>query len=513
MAEPTEQTSEGVNLPSWDDFPRHRQGIFDSVKDAMGKSFPQSYGGVRMELHDLHYIDPESFSNSDQKQALLQNKNLNRRLRGTYRLYDDKSGELIDERPDQTVLKVPYLTDRGTFLNNGSEITTIRQARLNSGIYHRRKSNGSLEAHVNPSRGTGPAFRIELSPESGIFKINIGQSSLKLHSLLKDLGVSDEEMSKRWGPELLKVNSDAYDSRVFEKAYQRLVRKKDPNHTLDQKKQAIKDSLAGIQLDRDVMERTLPALSNRKLATALQIGQPQTSDTFKKRDYLLLADLLNKQFHANIPLDLPDHELVAHLEEAMRTLMPEVNPEMLQSTIDAQQHTKEAGVGSDGCLMAILSPSDAAVIVDWTQGKVKEKDLGTKGIEHEPHVTARYGFTDKLQIKELRKFCKTIAPVRLTLGEVSRFKGVFGGTEDALIVKCDSPDLVELRKKIDTKFSKVLKKADFSYKPHLTLAYVNPGSASGLDGHARFKGHVYVIWKLVFSDAGSKRKYEIELGG
>jgi len=136
----------GVELTDWNDFPKKRQQIFDGVKQAVQESFPQSQGGVRLELHNLGYENAKPFSLAEQKKALMSDQYLHHKLRGTLRLIDEKTGAVLDEQ-HQTLLKTPYLTERGTFIYNGSELSTISQARLQPGIYSRRKANGELEAH------------------------------------------------------------------------------------------------------------------------------------------------------------------------------------------------------------------------------------------------------------------------------------------------------------------------------------------------------------------------------
>jgi hypothetical protein len=90
--------------------------------------------------------------------------------------------------------------------------------------------------------------------------MDIGQSSLRLYSLLKDIGVPDEQLEKTWGKELLESNRSAYDSRVFDKAYTRLVRRPDPKATREQKVEAVKQALSNTKVDRSVVQRTLPNL-------------------------------------------------------------------------------------------------------------------------------------------------------------------------------------------------------------------------------------------------------------
>jgi len=351
MTAPPALEPPGVKLSDWDDFDSHRDAIYTQAREAMLKKFPQSYGGVRLELHDLDYEDPPRASLAEQKRAILENRYLHRRLRGTWRMFDDKTGDLLEERRS-TVMTVPMLTDRGTFIHGGNEYTTLHQARLMPGVFTRRKATGELETHFNVRRGTGSSFRVHLEPESGLFKLDIGQSSLRLYSLLKDIGVSDEELEKRWGPELLQTNRNKYDARVFEKAYQRLVRQPKAEATREEKAQAIREAMMRARMDRRVVERTLPNLFNRKVAAAWQQGR---DDDFDRADYIMLARLLDEKFGSGIPTDLTTSELVERLRTEMGELLPQVDDRLLRQWVENQKNHETTtgdvgGVGSDAVL-------------------------------------------------------------------------------------------------------------------------------------------------------------------
>lgn len=257
----------GVKLRDPEDFATLRKDIFDGVLNEVKSAFPQTYGGVRMELDEVDYEDPDDFDLDTQKQALLYNKNLGRRIRGTVRLFDDKTGAKLDEKK-LTLMKVPYLTERGTFLNGGSEYSTINQMRLLPGIYARRKANGDLEAHANVARGTGSAFRVRFEPASALYKMDIKQSSMRLYSLLHDLGVPDEELKQAWGPEVFEINKQAYDPRVFDKAYGHLAKKPDPNATREQKAAVIREALDSMRVNRRVAQKNLPNLFDMQKSAA-----------------------------------------------------------------------------------------------------------------------------------------------------------------------------------------------------------------------------------------------------
>src|SRR5580700_8446530 len=128
MQMPTETTPAGVALQDWNDVTSKRQAIFDNVKSALESQFPREYGGVRAELHNTRYEGQEDFDISEQKNALLDNKFLHRKLKGTVKLFDSNSGQQLDER-DVTLMRVPFLTDRSTFIHNGSEYSILNQAR------------------------------------------------------------------------------------------------------------------------------------------------------------------------------------------------------------------------------------------------------------------------------------------------------------------------------------------------------------------------------------------------
>ena len=109
-----------------------RHAIFDSVREAVTKRFPIENDNYRIDLKDVKYEGPTHYTLEQQKQALLHNRKLGCSLVGTWRLTDKKTGKVLDERRD-AVMRVPYYTNRGTIINNGSEYTVISQARLSPG--------------------------------------------------------------------------------------------------------------------------------------------------------------------------------------------------------------------------------------------------------------------------------------------------------------------------------------------------------------------------------------------
>lgn len=244
------------------DYQTTRTRIFDSVKGAVKERFPQSFGGVRMELaDDLDYEDPKEFSPEEQKRALLGNDFLAHRLRGTINLYDDKTGELLDSKRS-TLMNVPWMSPRGTFIHGGNEYTTIRQARLDPGPYGRIMDNGQVEVHFNAKPGTGSSMRVLLEPDTAQFRLRVGeQTGIHLYSVLRDMGVTDDDLKAQWGEGTWEKNQAKYNPRAFMQAYSKLVRphlQLPPEAPMADRVVQLKEAFEAPQVLRSVAEQHLP---------------------------------------------------------------------------------------------------------------------------------------------------------------------------------------------------------------------------------------------------------------
>jgi hypothetical protein len=247
----------------WDpmDHPTMRRRIEDGAVEEFTRMFPQEYGNVRLEASDIHLAGKEHFTNAEQKKALLENRTLVRPLKANLALYDKTTGELLEERPKVTLMRVPYYTNRGTFVHNGNDYTGTTMQRMMPGAFTRIQNNGGLEAQFNVRPGTGRAFRVGMDQETGQFRFKVAGSNLHLYSMLRDLGVGEKDIEDAWGPEVAEMNRAKYDVRTFGKAYAKLVPTylQTPKPDIETQKQAIFDSLKKAQISKEVVKRTLAA--------------------------------------------------------------------------------------------------------------------------------------------------------------------------------------------------------------------------------------------------------------
>jgi DNA-directed RNA polymerase beta subunit len=277
IEEPEPAPPEGVRLIDPEDSDAMRSMIEEGVSGAMQKYVHgYSYGGVRLELGNLGYAGKERFSLREQKDALLGDKPLYRRLRGDVTLVDEETNEVLDRKKNFTLARVPYLTQRGTFIHNGSEFAPIAQSRLLPGAYTRKRDNGELETLFNVRPGTGSTMRVSFDPQTAQYRLKIGSSDLHAYSVFRSLGVTDEELERRWGPEVLEANRKKYSSNVLDRVYVKAIPKweREDTITAEEKVERIKESLSRAQAADVIMRRNLPNLYSReKAAHWRQVGR------------------------------------------------------------------------------------------------------------------------------------------------------------------------------------------------------------------------------------------------
>ena len=226
LAEPPPRGPVDPNtLREFGDYRKTRKAIYDNVFKAVSELEPTVGKKHTLRLVNPQWADGERFTRKERKHALLTGGTLARRLRATWELVDNESGQVVDRRT-QVVARVPYLTSMGTFVHNGNDYTLSHQQRLLSGVFARQKDNGEIETHVNIIPGKGVSHRYFLDPAKGTFHLKLGQATLPLMGVLKALGATDAQIKEAWGGDLYAVNyAKANDASAVKKLKERLLPK------------------------------------------------------------------------------------------------------------------------------------------------------------------------------------------------------------------------------------------------------------------------------------------------
>lgn len=288
------------------DAPALRTRIYDNALGAV-QGWPKlARGALQLSLENPHYADPPTHSLQEQRKAILERGTLGRRLRGTWTLADTDTGLVLD-RKTTTIATIPALTDRGTFINNGSEYALRNQLRLRPGVYTREKENGALvEAHVNTPAGQAPSHRYQLDPAKGVFYTEIGQARIPLMPLLRAVGATPQELREAWGGDdraqaLLEANTAQDNPAFLRKYHERLLRGPDRELAEPEQTARVVAKLGELTLDPEVTRRTMthphtaidkPALLDitRKLL-AVSRGEAEVDD----RDNLAYQEIVGPE--------------------------------------------------------------------------------------------------------------------------------------------------------------------------------------------------------------------------
>jgi len=277
-----------IDFRDFTDTTKTRQYVYDSVLDEINKLEPISNDRYTLQLKNAQYQDPDTWSKRDQKKALLTGETIGRRVRGTWELLDP-TGKMLEAKT-QVVARVPYMSDRGTFINNGNEYTLRNQQRLKPGIYTRMKENGEIESHVNVMAGNGVGHHYHLDPAKQQFTMRIQQASIPLLPLLKTMGVTDRQLQQAWGSEIYAANATMNSEAAIRKIAEKVLSTKDFREGSDNASlsKRVAERFRSMQIDPFVSQKTLgqgfsaldqdTILAATKKLIAVNRGEAETDD-------------------------------------------------------------------------------------------------------------------------------------------------------------------------------------------------------------------------------------------
>lgn len=271
------------NIREFSDTDTTRNWLYEDAAKSLQTRFPIEDDQLRLELHNVK-VNPKTYDMQQQKDALLRNRQLRVPISGTWRLIDRESGNVLDERND-TVMQLPYLTDRGTTIYNGNEYSSVSQSRLKSGAYTRIRRSGEPETFFNVKPRSGKSFRMWMQPETGVFKVSVGQSNIPAYHLMRAVGVTDQELIKTWGPEVAEANIKASRAQDLQKLYSKFggYRAEEGANEATQRAQLI-NFLQESDVDPDVIARTLGIADNRGINPAVLLRATQKMLNVTRRE-------------------------------------------------------------------------------------------------------------------------------------------------------------------------------------------------------------------------------------
>lgn len=186
----------------------------------------------------------------------------------------------------------------------------------------------------------------------------------------------------------------------------------------------------------------------------------------------------------------------AELLQVLTAAIEEQNTEVIDSILGLGRTLQDHKFGST----QIQLPATLADRIKAFGRQIPELDLAADGREEDIHVTVKYGLDPRITPEQVDMVTMGSGPVTLVLGPL----GVFESEQyDVLFVEAKSPELVKLNEKISSE----LKVTDTHtvYRPHVTIAYLQPGKGKEYEGQTLFAGETVQAEELVFSSAKDER--------
>jgi DNA-directed RNA polymerase subunit beta' len=390
------------------------KNIQDAIKASIERQFPVVGRYQTLELIGPLKIqddlDPQDYP--AQKEAKLSGKSWQVPLYGTFRLIDQKTGNIIDTVENLKVANIPKLTDRFSMLIDGNEYTTMNQFRLKPGIYTRKKANDEMESQFNLAVGYN--FKMMMDPADGIFYLFIGNLKFHLYTLLHAFGVPENSMLTAWGRELFNKNQSAgmnEEGKEIPLMYEKLKKQKLPyekaldalKEYFDKTRIAVESAQMTIGLATDrVSPETLLATST-KLLKVLRGQEPEDErDSLVFKDLYTVDDLLTANLDKRIPI-------------IQRNMMTRTDhKQAIREIISPDTYTKD--IKSFFTQGDLSNPSPQTNPVEMIGEWRKTTISGTGGIKSEHAITfktrdihpSHLGFLDPLNTPESGKVGVTL---------------------------------------------------------------------------------------------------------
>lgn len=139
--------------------------------------------------------------------------------------------------------------------------------------------------------------------------------------------------------------------------------------------------------------------------------------------------------------------------------------------------------------------------IKYLQSFIKKEDLDRFGLENKTHITVLFGIKDddKNKVKDAFFNLKQ-KPFYVDVKNIHVFKN----ESDALVLKCESEELFNLRKYFEERFP--FKKTHRDYIPHITLAYLKSGKGDYYKTllESKFKTGKILIKYVYYSNKNGK---------
>ena len=220
----------------------------------------------------------------------------------------DKDGKVTQVKDKVRLVTLPKPTPRFSFILKGSEHQIANQLRLRPAGYTVRSLSGGVKGQINLAKGYSGQIGLLANAETGVMRLKVGQANQRLYPILNALGVTDSELARRWGTEILDANKNIsradYDSAV--RSFAKSVTRKQFTNT-ESAAEELREFVKTTEMDPAVNKRTiggehkqmtggfLTDLSSNLLQVVKGEKEPHDRNALEFKEYRTLQDLIEER--------------------------------------------------------------------------------------------------------------------------------------------------------------------------------------------------------------------------
>lgn len=191
-----------------------------------------------------------------QKKYKLEDRSLVASLTGDVRILDNKTGKVLDSRNKHTLLQIPHITERGSYILQGTERQVINQLRWRPGIYASFTPDNNVKVVLNTS--AAGTYQVMLDRESLVMTFRVGTTTnFPIYSVLTAVGLNDVEIKSLLGQRIYDINRAKAKPDMDVGKLLKKLRPYAEAGTVEEKTKLVKEFLESKPLDPEVNKVTV----------------------------------------------------------------------------------------------------------------------------------------------------------------------------------------------------------------------------------------------------------------
>lgn len=323
-----------------------RNAIHQKVIEAIKGKFPIETDKFVADVSNLE-AKIDVLTSNEEKKLLMTKGTKTTGIYGDITVTDKATGKVAGTLKKHRIVSIPTYTNRYTMIVDGNEYAVISQMRTKSGVYTRKRGNDTIESAFNLAKGAN--FRLEMDPDTGIFKIDILGSSILAIAVLKILRAAPNDIQQAIGKELYEKNlsmlSDAQLARARNFLYSKLATYHKPyemteeeaidNTSNDEKDSRIRAYFSNTSIDPETTKITLGIAQTSVSASTLLIAMKKIIAVYKgdsdidERDHLEFQKILGVE------------DLLKEVIDKNRDIVPDIKKGLSKFNPSSKDASKE----------------------------------------------------------------------------------------------------------------------------------------------------------------------------